>query len=388
MGSRSPGPATNPLVIDDQKAFEALISRAIQAGQAALDTEAASFHRYYDRIYLLQISTPDETAVIDPLTLSDPGPLGKLLADSNVELVFHDADYDLRVLQRDYQFRARRLFDTRIAAQLLGEPGVGLGSLLEKYFGIHLDKRMQRADWSRRPLTDEMIAYAAGDTAHLLDLRNRLESNLEKAERLHWAQEEFERLEDITWSQQNHDGNGFLKLKGAKGLKPREMAVLRSLHDWRERRAAEADRAAFRILGNDTLMRLSSKPPRSRKELLNTRGVTESVERRFGAEIMKAIGSALELPPSKYPKVEKQKRPKPDSATDARFERLKSLRNRRAKALNLEPGVICPNGTLFAMARTVPQSREELTQITELRRWQIESMGEAELFRAIGAERA
>ncbi len=128
----------------------------------AIDTEAASFHRYLDRIYLIQLSTRDLTAVIDPLGVGSLDPIGSLLADPSVEKVFHDADYDLRLFDKEFGFHAANLFDTRIAAQFLNEPGIGLGALLQKYFGITADKRFQRADWSARPLTPPMLGIRRG----------------------------------------------------------------------------------------------------------------------------------------------------------------------------------------------------------------------------------
>ncbi len=177
----------DPLLLADDAALEAFVGDLQEQDCVALDTEAASYHRYIDRIYLIQISSASRTALVDPLTVSNLKPVSRLLSDPAVEVVFHDADYDLRVLDRDYGFRAKRLFDTRIAAQLLGEPSVGLGPLLEKYFGIKVNKKMQRADWSRRPLTAEMISYAASDTAYLLGLRDELRRRLEKQGRLAWA---------------------------------------------------------------------------------------------------------------------------------------------------------------------------------------------------------
>ena len=153
--------ASVPL-IESQADLEALFARLRSAPLLAVDTEAASFHRFIDRVYLLQISSRDETAVVDPLAVESLAPLSLVLADPEVEIVFHDADYDLRLLDREYGFRATAVFDTRIAAQLLNEPGVGLAALLEKYMGVRLDKRFQRADWSARPLSPEMLEYAAG----------------------------------------------------------------------------------------------------------------------------------------------------------------------------------------------------------------------------------
>jgi ribonuclease D len=362
-----------PLVVDDAKPFADLTKRLRKQPRIALDTEAASYHRYYDRIYLVQVSSEAETAVIDPLAVKDLAPIGEMLADPDVEIVFHDADYDLRVLDRDYGFHARNLFDTRVAAQLLGEPGVGLGALLEKYFDVQVDKKMQRADWSRRPLTDEMIHYAAGDTTFLLALRDTLAAKLEKAGRMAWAREEFARLEHLRWTTSN-DGQSFLRVKGAKKLPPRSLAILRAVHQWRDGKAGELDRAPFRVLGNDAMITLAKAAPTTASALQRIRGVPDSAARRYSDELLAAVRQGLDTPEDKYPKVERGKRPKMTRATEAAFERLKSYRNRRARVVGIEAGVFCPNGTLQAIARAAPKTVDELEAIDELRDWQIEAL--------------
>src|SRR2546430_8180785 len=205
-----------PELITSQDDLLHLAQRLGREPRLAFDTEAASFHRYADRVYLIQVSSERETAVIDPLAVTDLTAIGGLLADPNIEVLFHDADYDLRSLYRDYGFRAHRLFDTRIAAQLLGEPGVGLGALLKKYFGVILNKNLQRADWSQRPLTSEMIENAAADTSHLPRLRDALERQLAEKGRLDWALEEFRRLETVQWAAADVPDDAYLRLKGAK----------------------------------------------------------------------------------------------------------------------------------------------------------------------------
>src|SRR6185295_19621316 len=169
-------------------------------------------------------------------------PLSLVLADPEVEIVFHDADYDLRLLDREYGFRATGVFDTRIAAQLLNEPGVGLAALLEKYLGVRLDKRFQRADWSARPLSAPMLTYAASDTRHLPELRDILKAQLEAKGRLGWAMEEFALLDDIRGTQTDAEP-GYLRIKGAKTLKGRQLAVLQELFAWRDGVAQRSDRA-------------------------------------------------------------------------------------------------------------------------------------------------
>ena len=349
----------------------------------AVDTEAASFHRYRDRVYLLQVSSRRRTAVVDPLAVRDLGALGQLLADPQVEIVFHDADYDLRLLEQEYGFRATRLFDTRIAAQLLNEPGIGLAALLEKYFGVKLDKRYQRADWSARPLSREMISYAASDTRHLPGLRDVMREQLATRGRLSWAEEEFELLAQVRWRSDEGEP-GFLRIKGAKALKGRSLAVLREVHAWREELAARSDRAPFRILSNEPMLEIARIQPRELAGLRAIRGVGGELVERRGRELLGVVQRGLELPESEIPRLARAARRPPDPAYEARLERLKALRNELAARYELAPGVLCPNGTLEAIARAEPRSVEELRSIPELRRWQIEEIGDA-LVQAVAA---
>src|SRR5207247_5595050 len=170
---------------------------------------------------------------------------------------------DLRIFDRDYGFRAVRVFDTRIAAQLAGEPAVGLAALLEKYVGVKLTKEHQKGDWSRRPLPPAMLEYAAADTRHLPALREALAARLRELGRLEWAAEEFTRLEALRWTGTADGADAFLRVKGAKVLPPRSLAALRELYRWRDTLAAEQDRATFRIVGNDALLAVAKAVPRS-----------------------------------------------------------------------------------------------------------------------------
>lgn len=348
----------------------------------AVDTEAASFHRYQDRVYLLQVSSRTETAVVDPIAVGTLAPLAEPLSDRAIEIVFHDADYDLRLLDREYGFRATNLFDTRIAAQFLNEPGIGLAALLEKHFGLKLDKRFQRADWSARPITPAMLEYAAADTRHLPALRDILRDLLRERGRLAWAEEEFGLLEQIRGGTAEGAEPGWLRLKGAKALRPRELAVLRELWEWREGEARRADRATFRVLNNEPMLLMARQPPADLAALRAVPGIGGAQLERFGKEILAAVRRGLELPDSDLPRVERTPRRPPDPAFEARLERLKSARNQLAGRYDLAPGVLCPNGTLEAIARLHPRSREELAAIPELRRWQLDELGD-ELLRAV-----
>ena len=365
--------------IKTPQALAEAIAALSKEPRVAADTEAASFHRYRDRIFLIQLSSPTRTEIIDPLALADLSPVGTLLGNAAVEKIFHDADYDLRTLDRDYGFRARRLFDTRIAAQLAGEPAIGLAALLEKYVGVKLAKEHQKADWSRRPLPAPMLAYAAADTEHLPALREALRGRLLVLGRLAWAEEEFTRLEDLRWTGTPEGEDAFLRIKGAKVLPPRQLAALRELYAWRESVAAEQDRATFRIIGNDALLAVAKALPRAAPDLRGIVGLPDSLASRHGTALVGAVQRALALPERELPRVERAPRQPRDPAVEARVERLKAARNRVAAELGLDPGILAARSSLEAVARAqpLPKDRAGLARGGELRRWQVEALGDA-----------
>ena len=375
-----------PPVITDATELAAAIPRLAASGRLAIDTEAASFHRYADRVFLVQVSSDRETVLVDPLHAGDLQPIGAVLADAAVESVFHDADYDLRILDRDYGFRATRLFDTRIAAQLLGEPGIGLSALLEKYFGVRLDKKLQRADWSARPLSPEMVAYAAADTRHLLGLRDELARRLEAAGRLSWAQEEFTRLEETRWSPPDREA-AHLQLTGARALSPRGKVVLRALWEWRDTTARALDRPAFRVAPNEALVAIARAAPSAAGALYRVEGLPRTIGRRYEADLLAAVQDGLHRD---IVRVERTKPSggRPDPTIEARMNRLKDLRNRRATELGIEPGVLCPNGALLAVARAAPQNSQDVANVPELRKWQREGLTDEAILQAVGTDDA
>jgi ribonuclease D len=370
-----------PLYVDTAAELASFVTGARRESRAGVDTEAASFHRYRDRIYLIQVSSPSQTALIDPVAIpaADLAPVGALLADPQVEKTFHDADYDLRVLDRDYGFRPVRLFDTRIAAQLAGEPAIGLAALLEKYVGVKLDKEHQKADWSIRPLTASMLAYAAADTRFLLALRDALEQRLHALGRLAWAQEEFKQLESLRWTGpvSGSDDDGYLRLKGARGLSPRSLAALRLLHRWRDAVAQREDKAPFRIIGNEALLAVSRALPKTRIDLTPIRELPSSLARRHGESLLDAVLRAQALRDNELPRPERRPRIPKDPGFDARLELAKAARNRLATELGLDPGVLGGRTTLEAVVRARPTNRAELAQVAELRRWQADVLGDA-----------
>jgi ribonuclease D len=362
--------------LDTVPAVERFMAEIAQSRELALDTEGASFHRYVDRIYLLQLSTRAKHAVIDPIPIGTPESRGRMMEDPDVEVVFHDADYDLRLLEQDYGWKVRHIFDTRIAAQLLGYSAFGLAALLERFFGIKLDKKHQRADWSMRPLTADMLDYAAQDTLHLLELKDKLQAELERMGRMEWAREEFGLLEGTRWEEEE-PGTAFLKLKGARDLSRRELAVLRELVPWRSGVALQMDRATFRVLGNEQLLDVSRVQPRTKEALGKIKGMPRGILEQRGSELLDAVQRGLAVPEADLPKFPKAPRWDRDPDFDARVSALKTARDAAAKRMELDPGVLCSRDRLEAVARRNPTSVEEVAEVPELRRWQVKELAPA-----------
>jgi len=364
-----------PPYLDGKDAVSRFIASIANTRAIALDTEGASFHRFIDRIYLLQLSTREASAILDPLTIGVPEGLGALLESRNVEVVFHDADYDLRLLHQDYGWRITNIFDTRVAAQLLGLRAFGLAALLERYFGIKLDKKHQRADWSMRPLTPGMLEYAAQDTEFLLDLRDRLGNELEKLHRTSWAAEEFARLEGTQWDSEN-DREAFLRMKGARDLNRRQLAILRELVAWRDTVAESIDRATFRVISNETLLEIARVAPTARQQLATVKGMPRGILESRSPDILESVARGVAVPDNELPRFPRSQRWERDPDFDDVVARLKTVRDAAAARLDLDPGVLCPRERLEAVARKRPTKVEELADIPDFRRWQIEQLGE------------
>jgi len=368
--------APRPLFLDSPEAAEQFLSSIATTRALAIDTEGASFHRYVDRIYLLQLSTDAQHAILDPLKVASPPRLGALLESRDVEVIFHDADYDLRLLHQDYGWKVTNIFDTRVAAQLLGIKAFGLAALLDANFGVKLDKKHQRADWSMRPLTADMLEYAAQDTMHLLALRDRLRESLEQKGRWHWAREEFARLEGTQW-QADTTGDAFLRMKGARDLSRRELALLRELVAWRDGVAEGLDRSTFRVVTNEVLQELARRAPRTLDELRGVKGIARGILDHRSGEILEAVARGRAVSEADLPRFPKSPRWERDPLFDDRVARLKRVRDEVAADLDLDPGVLCARDRLEAVARAKPRTVDEIRALPELRAWQGEVLGEA-----------
>jgi ribonuclease D len=347
----------------------------------AVDLEADSMHSYREKVCLLQFSTPGTTVLLDPLSGADLTALAPVLADPGIRKIFHAADYDLRCLYRDFGFSVRGLFDTMVACQFLGEEKVGLADVLGKHYGVTLDKQYQRADWSLRPLSAEMVRYAAEDTRHLHRLAAQLEERLREKGRLAWVAEEFSLLEQVRFSEA--EGPLFLRAKGASALDRRQLAVLEALLQWRIGEAQRRDCPPFKVLGNASLIELAKSAPKNLQGLVGIEGISPRQVDRYGRQLLEAVEAGMAVPEGDLPVFPRGERREKDPEAERRFKQLREWRQRQAEMLKMEPGVIINNATLEEIARRRPASVAALAEVPGLKNWQREAFG-AGLLRAAG----
>jgi len=359
--------------------LEALGKDLLKEDVIAIDTEADSFYHYFDKTCLVQIAAGKQIYLIDPLAMGGPAelaPLGPALASPDVKLLLHAAEYDIYVLKRDCGFTFSNLFDTMVSAQLLGYPSIGLAALIEHHFGVKVPKDEQRSDWSRRPLTQKQLTYAMGDVAYLRKLAQKVEKELKKAGRLEWAQQEFQALTGRQWPEREFDELGYLRIKGARKLDPKDLAVLHQLYLMREARARDVDRPPFKVLGNRTLLEISQTKPADLGELGKLKGVTDLIIRRMGNEILAAVKNGAKKAHGPVPKSEPSGRKRMDRKSERAVVQLKRWRTSTSRELKMDPGVLCPNSALEAIACANPMSRDDLRGIPELKAWFVEEFGD------------
>lgn len=369
--------------IKDASEAQGLREELSKARRFALDCEAAGFHRYSDRLCLLQLTTETETYILDPLSFDPTDLLKGPLEDPEVTVVMHGADYDLRLLDRDLGIRLQSLFDTQVAAALLGEQALGLQALLENRLGVSLSKKYQRADWAERPLTDGMLDYAADDTRYLMKLADLLVADLEQAGRTEWAHDECRALEENAL--EKGDGNDepedpVTRVKGARDLSPREVTALREALNWRDGIARERDRAPFRVVGDQPLIEAVLTRPLDQKELADIKGFPKGLARGEGSELLSRFDQVAQLADTEltpYPRNHRRGPGRPPPEVEALAEKLKAARNRRAEELGLDRGTLLANAVVTAIAVSGPATLDELARVDGVRNWQVEAVGPA-----------
>jgi ribonuclease D len=374
-GRRSPTRTSPDLpparLIDTPATFEVLLAELRTARILAFDTESDSLYRYFYKVCVIQLSTGKADYIIDPLGLPDMAPLGELMADPDVEKIFHAAENDILVLKRDFGFEFASIFDTMLAARILGWRQVGLAALLQEHFGVKLDKRAQLTDWGRRPLTPEQLSYAHLDSHYLLPLRELLLQELKERDRWNEARETFSALPRVTYVEKPFDPEGYWRNKGARDLSPQGLAVLRELYLWRDAKARDLDLPPFKVIDDRSLAHLSEAQPQRAGEL----ALSSYQANHFGREVLEAIRRGQGALPPPLPARAHHNGFRPDPDTMARYDRLRAWRTNCAARRGVESDVVLTNDVILAVARAAPATMEELSALDVLGPWKLQEYG-------------
>lgn len=342
----------------------------------AVDTESNSLHAYTVRVCLIQLSTDERDYLVDPIALrgeDDLAFLGEIFADPAVEKVLHAAEYDVMTLNRDFGFEFANIFDTMIAARVLGWEQIGLGAILQERFGVEVNKRHQRANWGRRPLSPDLIHYARMDTHYLLPLRDGLHAQLEAGNHLEEAYELFDEVCQARWSGSPFDPEGYWRLSGARDLPPHSLAVLRELYLYREQQAARQNVPVFKVMGDKQLVALARGKPRSLRDVRSVRGISDLQTRRYGVAILRAVRRGLQARPPAPPR---RNGPPADEQVLRRFDALSAWRKERANERGVGSDVVVSKDALWQLAKSPPRSLEELAESGQIGPWRVEMYGE------------
>lgn len=333
-------------MIDTGKKLEDFLATIRAAPWVAVDTEADSLHAYPEKICLIQVSTTAGDALVDPLAGLNLHPF--LDALNSHTLIVHGADYDLRLLRKHHDFVPRAIFDTMLAARLLGEKQFGLGALVERFLGVTLEKGSQKANWARRPLTEKMIAYARNDTRHLKPLADKLRAELAARQRLGWHEESCARLIDECARPEPVDHEFVWRVKGSHLLDRAALAVLRELWHWREREAIAANKPPFFILRHEDLVTIAeAAAARMATEPLVPRHLSD--RRRAG--LAEAVKAGLGLPPDQHPEIPRHRGRRASEAERRRFADITRRRDRQAEKLGLDPTLIASRAMILDLAQ-------------------------------------
>ena len=353
-----------------------VIDHISRTPRVAVDIESNGFFRYHERICLVQLATAEEVFLVDPLAIEDVQPLGDLMGDTSVEKVFHSPSYDLQSLDRDWGFRVRNLFDTSIGAALTGSAQLSLQGVVQEHLDVELKKnpKLQRSDWTRRPLRARALRYAADDVLYLGRLREVLVTRLKGLSRLQWAKEEFERQERVRHLPRDRD-SAFLSVKGSRTLDGKGLAILRSLYEFREREARRIDRPLFKIMPDYALILLASDPD---ADLPKVRGLGRfgrpPADKALKAAITKGLRSSPVTRPGRPLPARDPLSPEELKRAPARLRSLKDWRGRLGRRQQLEPSLLWPTVSLERLARH-PASLDSELSSPEIRSWQRRAFG-------------
>ncbi|MBU1105493.1 MAG: HRDC domain-containing protein [Candidatus Riflebacteria bacterium] len=369
----------NSIVVETVEQLEDFLKRAAGSDIIAVDVESAGFYKYYSRVNLIQVATRSEAVIIDPQKISDFTSFQKFASTSKCMWVFHGGDYDISMLARNLGIFIPRMFDTRKAAEFLGQRELGLRALTEKYLGFTLDKRLQRCDWSRRPLTAAMKEYGLLDAVCLVPIFDFMVRELDELGRLDWAMQESDYIAHEAREAVSPQKNPFaFRIKGSSRLSLRSLAVLRSVWELREKIGERHDRATFMLLSNLALLEIARQMPRTVSGLSVIKHIGREFLNRYGTELQTAIREGLE---SDLTDLEPPPKPREHlellNAWEGELAKaLREIRDSVANRMQIPASVLAPSHALYELARVRPESMGLLLQSELLHDWQARLLGD------------
>ena len=364
----------NYRIIDTPAELKKAAGRFEREKAVAVDLEADSMFHYREKVCLVQIAKEKSSVMVDPLMIKDLSPLKPLFSNPSIRKVFHGADYDIRSLYRDFNINVRNLFDTELAARFLGLEVSGLQAVLKKFFNVDIDKKYQKKDWSKRPLPKEMAAYASTDVMYLLPLAEILTRQLEENGRLDWVREECDDLAKVR-PDSTESGPLFSKFKGAGRLKSKSLAVLEALLQFRNKVAEEKDKPLFKVISNDSIMKIATARPVSLRRLKRVGTLSSRQISMYGNGVIQAVAGALEIPDDALPVYLSRKPPVLPKGAPRRIKALKTWRAARARTLKIHRGMLCNNALITALAVNNPVDENAFDAIVGMKQWQIKVFG-------------
>lgn len=361
------------IYVDTPEAWDECIAHLAQQDRFAIDLEANSLYVYREHVCLIQISTEERDYIVDPIAGFPLTGLGEILANPEVEKIFHASEYDLILLKRDFDWDVNNLFDTMWAARVLGYTSMGLAWFLNEFFDVQVSKKHQKANWTKRPLTAAQLAYAQMDTHYLIRLRDMLAEELRLQGKEAEAAEIFAREAEVRVPERNFDPEGFWSLKGARDLNKPQLAILRELCILRDDIAAKRNMPPFKVLSSEMLCAMAKAAPRSLEELRAIRAMPPRVIDRLGPKLLEAIAAGRKAPLPQPPK----RGPRTDSAILDRFDKLQQWRKAQAQERGVESDVVITRTAMWEIAHKCPQSLDELQEVAQLGPTLLELYGES-----------
>jgi ribonuclease D len=340
----------------------------------AVDLEADSMYHFKEKVCLIQLATEKTSVVVDPLQIDNFSILKPLFYNPDIQKIFHGADYDVRSLYRDFKIKINNLFDTELACRFLGIKETGLKAVLKTFFEINIEKKYQKKDWSKRPLPEEMVEYASKDVIYLLPLARILIDKLEEIDRLSWVLEECHNLSKVRPVLPNEDPL-FLKFKGAGRLKSKSLAVLEALLQYRKSVAEKKDKPLFKIIGNDSIMKIATARPVTLRSLKGGKALSGRQISMYGNDLIQVVAGALKITERGLPVYPRKTVSPISSEVLERIKVLKSWRDSKARALDMDSGMLCNNALITAIAVKDPEDKKSMGTIKEMKNWQKTAFG-------------